>query len=279
MDLSTHPFVLALGLLLAPALLAGLACLSGARRGRLGALGALGVAVGYAVGHGASLGGLPGLPPATSNEALFWCGALGGACALASCFVRRAGAQAALAALGGALAAALLLRARLSDMSASELALELLGTALAVGLGTLALERVAARARGPEAAGLAAVMAIAAAACVGLTGSVIYAQFAASLAAVLVAALVAGWLARGADFTGAVASLAVLQVASLALAASHFSSLPPVARWALAFAPACTLAATRGGALGRWVALAAALGCALALAWKQHAASASSAYY
>ncbi len=275
MDLSTPPLVLALGLLLVPAVLAGLACLWGARRGQLGALG---VAVGYAVGHGASLGGLPGVPPATSNEALFWCGALGGAYALVSCFVRRLGARAALAALGGALAAALLLRARLSDMSAPELALELLGTALAAGLGTLALERVAERERGPEAALLAAVMAIATAACVGLTGSVIYAQFAASLTAVLVAALVAGWLARGADYTGAVASLAVLQVASLALAASHFSSLPPVARWALTFAPACTLAATRGGALGRWVALVAALGFALALAWKQHAASASSAY-
>lgn len=279
MDLSTHPLVLALGLLLVPALLAGLVCLWGARRGRLGAIGALGVALGYAIGHAASLGGLPGVSPATSNEALFWTGALGGVCALSSCFVRRIAVRAALAGLGGALVAALLLRARLGDMGAMELVVELFGTALAAGLGTLALERVAERARGPEAAGLAAVLAIAAAACVGLTGSVIYAQFAASLASVLVAALVAGWIGRDADFRGAIAPLAAIQVASLALAASHFSSLPPLARWALAFAPACTLAGGRWGALGRWLALAAALGCALALAWQQHAESAASAYY
>ncbi|MFM7299338.1 MAG: hypothetical protein ACKO4Q_19200 [Planctomycetota bacterium] len=278
MDLSTHPLLLSFGLLLGPALLAGLACLWGARRGRLGVVGALGLALGYLGGHAATLGGLPPLPPATSNEALFWTAALGGLCALLALRVRGALAMALLAGCGGAGAAGLLLRARLGDMALAELALELGGSALAAAAGVLALERLAERERGAENAALSAVLASATAACVGLTGSVTYAQFGASLAAVLVAALVAGWLARGADFSRALGLLAVVQVLALALAGSQFSSLPTAARWALACAPACLLAAPLASARWRWIALAVPLVVALVLAWQQHAARASSVY-
>jgi hypothetical protein len=276
MDLSTHPLALVFGLLLGPALCAGLACLWGARRGRLGIVGALGIALGYLGGHAASLGGWPSLPPATSSEALWWTGALGGLCALIALRLARTWMLAVVGALAGAGVAALLLRARLADMGAGECALELGGSALAAAGGLLALERAAERARGAETAVLSALMAIATLACVGLTGSVTYAQFGASLAAVLVAAVVAGWLARGADFSRALAPLAVVQVLALALAASHFSSLPSAARWALACAPACLLLVGSPAARWRWVALAVPLGVALALAWQQHAASASS---
>ena len=274
MDLSTHPLALALGLLLGPALLAGLACLWGARRGRLGAVGALGLVLGYLAGHAASLGGLPSLPPATSNEALFWTAALAGVCALVSGFAQRPWALAGLGGLAGAGVAAVLLRARLGDMAAVELASELGGSAVAAGLGILGFERLAERERGAQVAAMAAGLAAATAACVGLTGSVVYAQFGASLTAVLVAALVAGLLAPGAEFGRALAPLAVLQVLALALAASQFSSLPPLARWSLACAPACTLVPLRW----RWLPLAVPLAVALALAWQQHAASASSSY-
>ncbi|MBM3987365.1 MAG: hypothetical protein FJ294_05350, partial [Planctomycetes bacterium] len=152
MDFSTHPLALGFGLLLGPALCAGCACLWGARRGRLGVVGALGVALGYLAGHAASLGEWPSLPPATSSEALWWTGAIGGLCALVSLQLRQTWMVAALGALASAGAAALLLRARLGDMGAGELALELGGSALAAGSGVLALERVAERARGGEAA-------------------------------------------------------------------------------------------------------------------------------
>ncbi|MBM3989454.1 MAG: hypothetical protein FJ298_00445 [Planctomycetes bacterium] len=275
MDLSTHPLWALFGLLLGPALCAGGACLWSARRGRHGALGVLGVVLGYLAGHAWSLGEWPSLPPATSSEALWWTGAIGGLCALVSLRPRRTWMVAALASAG---AAALLLRARLGDMGAGELALELGGSALAAGSGVLSLERVAERARGVEAVGLSALVVIATLACVGLTGSFLYAQFGASLAAVLLGAFVAGTPPRGVDVSRALVPMAVVQVLALSLAASHFSSLPSPARLALACAPACL--SLIGGAATRWrvAVLAVPLGVALALAWQQHEASMSSSY-
>lgn len=283
MDLSTHPAALALGLLLIPALVAGFACLWGARRGAVGGWGASGLALGYFLGHSATLGGPPGLPPTTSNDALAWIVPLALAATLSG---RRWGSvafvmAAALAGSGGAL---VLLRQQVGGMGAWELARDVGGTGLAVALGTLGLER-AAREEGGGSALLAAALCAAVAGAAALTGSLTYGQFGASLTAVCVAAAVAGRIARGADFARSIALVAVAQSALLALAAERFSSMPPGARWCLAAAPACLAwvgpgpsdRTTRRRVL-RWAFLGLPLLIALTLAWVHHHERSQSAY-
>jgi hypothetical protein len=283
MDLSSHPLALALGLFLVPALIAGFACLAGARRGAVGALGASGLALGYFVGHCATLGGLPSLPPSTSNEALAWIAPMAFVATLAGRRRATLGLGIAGAAVG-ACGALVLLRQQLGGMGAWELARDVGGSALAVGLGVLGLER----ASGEEGAGsalLAAALSAAVAGAAALTGSLTYGQFGATLTAVCVAAAVAGGLARGADFRGSIALIAVAACALLGLAAERFSSLPPGARWCLAFAPTCLIwigslrneNVAKRRAL-RWVALGLPLLCALAIAWMHHSERSQSAY-
>ncbi len=280
MDLSTHPIALALGLLVFPALVAGLACLWGARRGAVGGWGASGLALGYFVGHCATLGGLPALPPATSNDALAWTVAL----ALGATLVGRRwggigfGAAAAVAGAGGAL---VLLRQQVGGMGALELVRDVGGAGLAVALGTIGMES-ASREEGGGGFLLAALSAAVAAAA-ALTGSLTYGQFGATLAAVCVAAAVAGRLGSGADFSRSIALVAVAQSVLLGLAAERFSSLPPGARWCLAAAPACLVWGGRAEPcirrrVLRWVWLALPLLIALALAWMHHRERSQSSY-
>jgi hypothetical protein len=291
MDLSTHPALLVTALLLAPATVAGVALLFGVRRSPqrfAGWLGAVGVVLGYAIGHAASLDRLPGLPPASSNESLGFAALVVGAGALVAARWKSGLARWVVLGVFQAAATALLLRTQLASLGASALAAY---AALALG-GTatvaLAVERLGERTRGPGVPLLLWAAVSACAAGIALTGSAKYAQFTASLAAVLGAAAVVGVLVREARFAGGTLAFAAAQLSLLALAATQFSELPRDAGAALALAPLAPALlpadwlSTRSVRV-RWSVLALSLALPLAFAlarcWSVHAASSASSYY
>lgn len=291
MDLSTHPALLVTALLLAPATVAGVALLVGVRRSpeRLaGALGAAGVVLGYVVGHAASLDRVPTLPPASSNESLGFAALIVGIGALVAARVRPAVLRWVVIGLFQLAATALLLRTQLGTLGFAALALHVVVAFGGAATVALASERLGERTRGPGAPLLLWAAVTACAGAIALTGSAKYAQFGASLAAVLGAAAVVGVLVREARFAGGTSNFAVAQLALLALAATQFSELPLDAGVALALAPlapallpARTLAAR--ATVARWsllaLSLALPLGYALWRCWQVHSASAASSYY
>ncbi|MCY3003888.1 MAG: hypothetical protein NTV21_18995 [Planctomycetota bacterium] len=291
MDISTHPALLVTALLLAPATVAGVALLVGVRRSpeRLaGALGAAGVVLGYVVGHAASLDRLPTLPPASSNESLGFAALIVGIGALVAARVERVALRWTVIGLFQVAATALLLRTQLGTLGPAALALHVAVAFGGAATVALASERFGERTRGPGAPLLLWAAVTACAGCIALTGSAKYAQFGASLAAVLGAAAVVGVLVRQARFAGGTSNFAVAQLALLALAATQFSELPLDAGAALALAPlapallpARTLAARTP--VARWsllaLSLALPLGYALWRCWQVHSASAASSYY
>jgi hypothetical protein len=291
MDLSTHPALLVTALLLAPATVAGVALLVGVRRGpgRLaGALGAAGVVLGYAVGHAASLDRLPSLPPASSNEGLGFAALVVGIGALVAARVKLAALRWAVIGLFQVAATALLLRNQLGTLGPAALALHAAFAFGATATVALASERFAERTRGPGAPLLLWAVVTACAGGIALTGSAKYAQFAASLAAVLGAAAVVGVFVRDARFAGGTSHFVVAQLTLLALAATQFSELPLDAGVALALAPlapALLPARTLAGrtTVARWSLLALTLALPLSYVlwrcWQVHSASAASSYY
>lgn len=291
MDLSTHPALLVTALLLVPATVAGVALLVGARRSperSVGALGAVGMVLGYAAGHAASLDRMPTLPPASSNEGLGFAALIVGIGALVAARVKARALRWGVIGLFQVAAVALLLRTQLATLGPAAIALHVALAFGATATVALASERFAERTRGAGAPLLLWAAVTSCAAGIALTGSAKYAQFAASLAAVLGAAAVVGVLVRDARFAGGTSHFVVAQLALLALAATQFSELPLDAGVALALAPlapallpARTLAARTP--VARWsllaFTLALPLGYALWRCWQVHSASAASSYY
>lgn len=290
MDLSSHPGLLLSGLLLGPAIVAGLCFLAGARRAghAVAWLGALGFALGYLAGHWASLSDWPSLPPASSNESLWHAGAVAALGALASGRVPSRWAQFALVGLFHCAALALLMRNQLADLPGGEVA-GLFGFGF-VGPSAVAVlfDRFAERERGAGAPLALWGVATACAGAVALTGSAVYAQFSASLAAVLGAAVVVGLLYREASFTRGLALAVVPHAALLAFAGANFSELPRSASALLLLAPLAVLALPpaflerlpRAARIAAPLAATALpLAAALFLCWQAHRASSESSYY
>ena len=290
MDLSSHPALLVTALLLAPATVAGVANLAAVKRHperRAGAVGAFGMVLGYAVGHAASLDRLPSLPPASSNESLGYAALAVGLGALVAARVASLGLRWGVIGVFQLAATALLLRTQLGSLGPMALALHAAFAFGGAATVAVAVERFGERTRGPGAPLVLWTAVSACAAAIALTGSAKYAQFTASLAAVLGAAAVVGVLVREARFAGGTLSFAAAQLALLALAATQFSGLPLDAGIALALAPLAPALVpapwlARQSSLVRSAALTLTLlgplAYALGRAWSVHAASAANPY-
>jgi hypothetical protein len=278
----SRPLLFSLSVVLAPAVVAGLALLAGLRGrirtdARTGAVAAIGVALAYALGHCASLGEWPAVPPRQATHALAW-SAIAAGLAAALAFARsvpRWTAAALLAAAGGG-AAWLTLRNVLARWSAGASASLLVACALAIGLGGLALERWGDRRRGASLPLALWIAATALALAQLISGSAVFAQFGGSLAAVAGAMVVLAWLAPSASLSGGAVAVFTAVLALHGVAGVLLSDLP-VASALLAFAsPSAALAVDRGavGSLAGWRGVAArAAACAvpaaaaLAVAW------------
>lgn len=277
-----HPLSFVLFLIVVPALATGLALLVARRRPELvRSLGALALGLGYVIGHRASLGVWPRIPPGDAKGATLW---IAVAAALAGALRGSAKVPRAIGWLAFALIACgapwLVLRNLMQRWTLGES----LSTTLLIGVATVALASAldswSERRRGASFPLVACLIASVTALALFITGSAIFAQFGGTLAAVLGAAVVFAWIERDACFArGPTAFFAVL-LASLCVSCVYLSGLPrtsallffyaPLAavvldRRALASKPASTRAALLLGA----VALVSAL--ALFLAWQSRA--------
>lgn len=254
----------------------------------LGRWGALAFGLGYALGHGASLGGLPALPPTTSNEALFYGGLIAAlAAAVAGSFAHRRIAWVVVG-LGHVAAFWLVLRNLMAAMPPGELiAFCVLGFAVPAAVA-VSVDSFAERERGVVAPLIVWMTATTCAIAIALSGSAIYAQFGASCAAVLGAAAVTGVLVREASFSRGVLLAALPHTALLAMSASKFSELPPPAVLLITIAPLALLLVP-ASRLHRLSApmrvlvpiavVAVPLIVALVLCWNAHAERSTNSYY
>ncbi|MCC7014196.1 MAG: hypothetical protein IT454_16680 [Planctomycetes bacterium] len=287
MDLSSPPLHLVLGLLIAPALIASVVMLLSVRKSALrdlGRFGALALGLGYVAGHRASLTEWPAFPPAASGEALLYAGALAGLGGLIAGSVAHRRVALLIVGLFHLGACWLVLRNVLLAMPVHEM-LAFSGVALVLPSSVAVLfDRFAERERGPVAPLVLWMCASAGAGAIALTGSVIFAQFSASLAAVLGAALALCVLVRDVSFARGLTLAALPHAALLAIAAANLSELPQPAVLLLTIAPLAVFAvpaATLRRVSTPWRVLipsllvALPLVAALVVCWLEHAQSAN----
>lgn len=268
------PLLFTLGALFVPAAVAGVV-LFAARKLRasdaLGWSGALAVGLAYPLGHRSSLEHWPAWNPASANEALLWTGVLAALGAAVAARLPRAASSALLGATA-ALSAWLVTR---RVFERSPLGEQVLVLALSFAIGALvapAFDRFAERARGASAPLLLWLATSAGAVAMALAGTLVFAQFAASLAAVLGAAVVVALLARDVGFAHGLTAACIVQLSTLCLAAVQLSRLGPTSALLVVLAPLAAFAvprATQGrrALLLRALAVAAPLALAVALAF------------
>jgi hypothetical protein len=290
-DPTSRPVLFVLVLLGLPALVGGSLLLAGRKlRGSpaLGWTGALAFGVAYCAGHAVALLRWPGWPPASSNEALFYSGAVIALAAGLAAPARVPALGAAAIRGAGSLAACWLVLHRVLAREPQPRQL-LLSFAVFVfaAMVTLRFERVAAAAKGASVPALLWIVAASTAAAIGATGSAEYAQYAACVAAFLGAAAVFGLLARDATFARGAADAALLQLYTIAFAAKLLSDLPLgalgsliAAPWAAAvlFRPLEARWTERRLAAARFATVAVACGAALAIAYARHREQTLGAY-
>lgn len=229
---------------LLPATLAGLALVLGAGRrgagsgGRLRArwMGALGVAIGFLAGYVGLLKQVPPLPPHDASAALFHVVAAAGLLAWFDAGGPVA-VRLAVRALVSVGAPALYLKNLVRNWEGAELLQQLGPIALVTFVLWTGMDALARRRPGAAvplslwlgATGLSA----------GLlwTGAAVNAQLAGTLAAVLGAATVAGWMRSSASLAGGAAGVAAVALTTLAAGGVHLSELPAWSALAFALAP------------------------------------------
>jgi hypothetical protein len=261
---------------LLPATAAGMALLLGAVRAPAGGwIGALGVGVGFLLGHYGLLGRLPPLVPHDATQALFHA-VLG--TSLAACFdtPRRSGlARLGLRAAVSALAPLLYLKNRVERWEPAEILHHVGALTLAIFVLWYGLDLLARRRRGPS---LALVLWLAAAgtsAALMLGRFAINAELAGTLAAILGAAVVVGAMSDTAALEGGALGVVSVTLVLLAAGGVHLSNLPPAAGLALVLAPLAVwpaelwteAAPPRRAALLRLAFVAVPVGFGLWLAW------------
>jgi hypothetical protein len=270
--------------LLVPACIAGVALLVARRSPQaLRFVAALAIGVAFAIGHAINLGAMPSFPPAESTQSLFFVAL---AAALAGALRASARVPSALAWIAALAVAAgapwLLLRNLMKSWSTLQSTATLAVVAVATLALTAACDAWAERRRGARFPLVGWLVATATAAAVGLTGSVKYAQFAATLAAVLGAAVVFAWVEREASFSrGATLVVAVL-IAAIGVACTELAYLPRTSALLLLYAPLAAIAVDRGALAKQpgwksWgiqlAAVALVLAIALAIAYRSQAAT------
>jgi hypothetical protein len=274
-DLSDSPIALVLALLLLPAVIAGVGLLLASRRGDRGSagrLGALAVGLGYVAGHRATLGRWPLWPPASSKEALLYAGAIAALAGMLAGGAMRPATRLAVLAAAQLGAAWLVLRNQVESMALGEAAAIAALVVLVPPAVAGAFERFAEREPGLVAPLALWMVATATAAASALTGSILFAQFGASLAAVIGAAVVLGVLSKSARFSGGALLAANAQIATLVLAAHRLSELPLLPALLLAIAPlgACVAPKSKRNLSLALALTALPLAVALALCWIDH---------
>lgn len=267
-----------------PALATGLVLLVARRRPELvPGVGALALGLGYVIGHRASLGAWPPIPPADAKGATLW---LAAAAALAGALrgfstIPRAVGWLALAVVACG-APWLVLRNLMKRWTLGES----VTTALLIAVATVALASAldgwSVRRKGASLPLVAWLVVSVAAGAMFLTGSAIFAQFAGTLAAVLAAAAVFALIERDASFARGPTAFFVVTFATLCVACVYLSGLPRSSALLFFYAPLAAVALDRGAlarkpALTRIAVLLAAVAAvsslALWLAWRSQASS------
>jgi hypothetical protein len=248
MNPTTQPTQFVLYAIFAPAIFSGVLLLLTLKwpAGR-GWIAALAVGLGYAAGHAANLGLAPPFPPEQSTHALFYiafAAALAGAMRGADAVPKLVGWLALVAVAAGA--PWYLLRNLLQRWSSGEIASTLFFTALAIVALTFVLDGYAARRRGAELPLVLWLATAFASVALALSGSLIYAQFGASLAGVLGACIVFTWIAREVSFARGVTAVFAIVFCCFCLAGVLLSSLPRAAGILLFYAPLAAVAVDRG---------------------------------
>lgn len=283
--------VFALAGILLPALLAGVVLLAGRKlRGRpeVGWLGALAFGLAYLVGHAVVLGLLPPWPPRNSNQALFH-GAILTTLGAALAASPRRSVLVASSMLGAAHvgAMALVVGGLVSrEPFPRPVIFAAAGFALAA-MVTMRFERVAAASPGPWTPLWLWIVAASSSIAHLLSGSLVYAQFAAVVSGILAAAVVVGALARDTSFARGLATAAYLQVLGVCVAGKLLSNLPTASFALLAGAPWLAALLVRGRE-ARWserklrlafgITIAISCAAAVALAYAEHRERSSAPY-
>lgn len=223
---------------LLPATAAGMALLLGALRAPAGGwIAALGIGVGFLLGHYGLVGRLPPLVPHDANQALFHA-VLG--TSLAACLDtprRGALARLALRAAVAVLAPVLYLKNLIGRWDHADVLHHVGVLALAAFVLWYGLDALARRRRGPS---LALVLWLAAAgtsAALLLARFAINAELAGTLAAILGAAVLVSAMSETAALEGGALGVVSVTLVLLAAGGVHLASLPPTAALALILAP------------------------------------------
>lgn len=243
-----NPLPFVLRALVLPAVVTGIALLAGLRlRAARSAIAALAVGIGYAVGHVASLRAVPGFPPTDSLAALFYValaatlvGLLRGASSvpgLPSSIV--------LAAVAGA-APWVLLRNLMSRWSALGVATAIAITAVGVTAFVITIDRWAERRRGVSLPLVLWMTAAIAAVSLGISGTVTYAAFSGSMAAVLGACIVFAWIARDMSYARGATVVFAIVLSCFCYAGVYLAELPRASAILLFYSPLAAVAVDRG---------------------------------
>jgi hypothetical protein len=248
MNPTTQPVAFVLYAIFGPAVFAGVLLLLTLKwpAGRAW-IAALAVGLGYAIGHAANLGIAPPFPPEQSTHAMFYiafAAVLAGVMRGADALPKFVGWVALVAVAGGA--PWVLLRNLLQRWSSGEVASTLFFTALAIVALTYVLDGWAERRRGAELPLVLWTATTFSALALALSGSLIYAQFGASMAGVLGACIVFGWIARDASYARGVTAVFAVVFCCFCLAGVLLSSLPRAAGILLFYAPLAAVAVDRG---------------------------------
>jgi len=244
----SQPVAFVLLAVLAPALVTGLLLLLTLKwPSARGWIGALAVGIGYALGHAANLGLAPPFPPTQSTHALFYialAAAIAGALRGASRLPSAVGWLAFTAVAAGA--PWMLLRNVLQRWSAGEVASTLFFIALAIVALVFVLDGWAERRRGVQLPLVLWLTTTLTAVALVLGGNAIYAQFGASLAGVLGACIVFGWIARDVSYARGATIVFAVVLCCFCLAGVLLSNLPRAAGILLFYSPLAAVAVDRG---------------------------------
>ncbi len=242
-DPQQDPALFALTALIAPAALAGTVLLAARKlraKPEIGLFGALAFALAYPLGHRASLAEWPAWNPASANEALLWTGVIAAAGAALAARLPRAAAFGALA-VAAAFATWLTLRRLFEHESTAQVASIVLVASCLAAQVAHSFDALADRALGVTAPLLLWLTTSAAALLIALSGSIICAQFAGSLAAILGAAITVAFLRRDTSFARGLCAAVVLQLVSLCVSAVYLGEFSRYAALLVIAAPSAAL--------------------------------------
>jgi hypothetical protein len=269
MNPQSTPVAFALLVILLPATIAGVVLLAGRKlRGRpeLGWVGALAFGLAYVAGHLAVLGVAPAWPPQSSNEGLLYAGAIAALGAAVAAFPR-------WPALGASLVLGIAHVAAMAPVVGGIVAREpsprpvlfAVSGFLIAAMATMRFDRLASSSPGPWTPLWLWIVAASTAVANLLSGSMVYAQYSAVVAAILGAAVVVGLIARDTSFARGLAPAAFLQVLGLCVAGKLLSYLPTASFVFLAGAPWLAAFLLRSF-LGRWSERKLRIACTLVIA-------------